>query len=61
MVAVHIQLSFQGQLMPQFMSVLVRLYVLVCEVEELMAFESLESSQEIRLLGAGPHSLLIFS
>ena len=47
--------------MPQFMSVLVRLYVLVFEGEELMAFESLESSQEIRLLGAGPHSLLIFS
>ena len=57
MVAVHIQLSLQGQLVPQFMPVLLGLYVLVCEVEELMlmAFESTESSEKIHLLGPGSH------
>ena len=61
MVAVHIQLSLQGQLVPQFMPVLLGLYVLVCEVEELMlmAFESTESSEKIHLFGPGPHTLTI--
>ena len=42
--------------MPQFIPVLVGLYVRVCEVEELMVFESTESLEKIRLLGPGPHT-----
>ena len=50
LVAVHIQLSLQGQLMPQFMPVLVGPYMLVGEMVELMTFERAESSEEIHLL-----------
>ena len=59
LVAVHIQLSLQGQLMPQFMPVLVGAYVLVGEIEELMTFERLERSEEIRLLSTSPDVLPI--
>ena len=59
LVTVHIQLSFQGQLMPQFMPLLVDLYVLIGEMEELMTFEHAESSEEICLLVPSPDTLSI--
>ena len=40
--------------MPQFMPLLVGLYVLIGEMEELMTFEHAESSEEICLLVPSP-------